>query len=59
MPFGSVQAGAENLTAGLIVNAAGAWADEIAALAGISRVGLTPAGARRCSSRPRPGMDVS
>jgi len=38
----TVQAGAENLTASLIVNAAGAWADEVAALAGIARIGLTP-----------------
>jgi D-arginine dehydrogenase len=37
-----VQAGAENLTASLIVNAAGAWADEVAALAGVARIGLTP-----------------
>jgi D-arginine dehydrogenase len=37
-----VQAGTENLTASLIVNAAGAWADEVAALAGVARIGLTP-----------------
>lgn len=42
-----------------IVNAAGAWADEIAALAGITPIGLTPL--RRSMARvPAPdGMDVS
>jgi D-arginine dehydrogenase len=37
-----VQAGSESLTGSLVVNAAGAWADEVAALAGVARVGLTP-----------------
>jgi D-arginine dehydrogenase len=37
-----VEAGSESVTAGLIVNAAGAWADEIAVLAGLPRIGLTP-----------------
>jgi D-arginine dehydrogenase len=38
----TVQAGADTLTASTIVNAAGAWADEIAALAGVAPMGLTP-----------------
>ena len=38
----NVQAGTGSLTASLVVNAAGAWADEVAALAGIARIGLTP-----------------
>ena len=38
----TVEAGSESVTAGLIVNAAGAWADEIAVLAGLPRIGLTP-----------------
>jgi D-arginine dehydrogenase len=54
----SVQAGAENLTAGLIVNAAGAWADETAALAGIARVGLTPCRRTAMLVEAPPGMDV-
>ncbi|HEX4151980.1 MAG TPA: FAD-binding oxidoreductase [Steroidobacteraceae bacterium] len=37
----TVQAGRERLTAPLIVNAAGAWADQVAGLAGISPIGLT------------------
>ena len=32
----------DELTAGLIVNAAGAWADEVAALAAVAPVGITP-----------------
>lgn len=31
-----------SLATGLVVNAAGAWADKIAALAGVARIGLTP-----------------
>jgi D-arginine dehydrogenase len=37
-----VKAGAETLSCGMVVNAAGAWADEIAELAGAPAVGLTP-----------------
>lgn len=37
-----VQAGSERMRAGIVVNAAGAWADELAALAGLARIGLTP-----------------
>ncbi|MFX0540239.1 NAD(P)/FAD-dependent oxidoreductase [Roseovarius sp. S4756] len=37
-----VTAGNHQLTAPLVVNAAGAWADHIAALAGTQRVGLQP-----------------
>ncbi len=38
----TVRAGAESLQAPIVVNAAGAWADEIARLAGIAPVGLVP-----------------
>ncbi len=31
-----------DISAGIVVNAAGAWADEIAALAGVRRIGLQP-----------------
>lgn len=37
-----VETAAGPLRAGLIVNAAGAWADELAGLAGLARRGLTP-----------------
>jgi D-arginine dehydrogenase len=37
-----VGAGTREVTARILVNAAGAWADEIAALAGAARLGLTP-----------------
>lgn len=37
-----VEAGAETISAGLVVDAAGAWADEVAALAGVPGLGLTP-----------------
>jgi D-arginine dehydrogenase len=38
----TVEAGSGRFTASTIVNAAGAWSDEVAALAGLPRVGLTP-----------------
>jgi D-arginine dehydrogenase len=37
-----VQAGAEVIDAADVVNAAGAWADVVAGLAGVPRIGLTP-----------------
>ena len=37
-----VQAGAHDLSAPIVVNAAGAWADHVAALAGVRRIGLQP-----------------
>jgi D-arginine dehydrogenase len=37
-----VEAGGQSFSCGVVVNAAGAWADEVAALAGVARVGLTP-----------------
>lgn len=38
----TVTAGGEELTAPVVVNAAGAWADEIAAMAGLESIGLKP-----------------
>ncbi len=54
-----VTAGGETHTARQLVNAAGAWADGIAAMAGIEPIGITPL--RRSVARiPGPGgMDVS
>ncbi|HMK85856.1 MAG TPA: FAD-binding oxidoreductase [Steroidobacteraceae bacterium] len=54
----SVDAGVETLTARLIVNAAGAWADEVAALAGIGRVGLVPCRRTVVVVDPPPGVPV-
>jgi D-arginine dehydrogenase len=55
----TVRAGAESLTARIIVNAAGAWADEIASLAGIARVGLVPFRRTAVLVDPPPGMTVN
>ncbi|MEM8577151.1 MAG: FAD-binding oxidoreductase, partial [Pseudomonadota bacterium] len=49
-----VTAGGQDYTAPLLVNAAGAWADQVAAMAGVAPVGLTPN--RRSMARiPAPG----
>jgi D-arginine dehydrogenase len=53
-----VQAGCESLTGSLIVNAAGAWADDMAALAGIARVGLTPRRRTAMLVDPPPGTAI-
>ncbi len=37
-----VEAGGQSFVCEVVVNAAGAWADEVAALAGVAPVGLTP-----------------
>ncbi len=51
-------AGGETIEAGVIVNAAGAWADEIAALAGAPRLGLQPK-RRTAAILPAPeGYDI-
>jgi D-arginine dehydrogenase len=54
-----VRAGSETLTAPIIVNAAGAWADEVAALAGISRLGLVPCRRTAVLVEPPPGMTIT
>lgn len=55
----SVKAGDATYTAATLINAAGAWADQIAAFAGITPIGLAPL--RRSMARiPAPGgRDVS
>lgn len=57
--FWQVETNSETFQARVVVNAAGAWADEIAVMAGIEPVGLTPY--RRSMARlPAPGgHDVS
>lgn len=37
-----VTAGGENFEAPVVINAAGAWADEVASMAGVDPIGLTP-----------------
>lgn len=37
-----IEAGARTLQAGILVNAAGAWADELAGLCGVGKLGLQP-----------------
>jgi len=54
----TLRAGAETLTAPIVVNAAGAWADEIAALARIPRLGLVPRRRTAVLVDPPPGTDV-
>jgi len=53
-----VEAGGEVVTARIVINAAGAWVDEVAALAGVTPLGFTPL--RRSMARiPAPdGQDV-
>jgi D-arginine dehydrogenase len=54
----TVRAGAESLRAPVIVNAAGAWADEIAGLAGITPIGLVPRRRTALLVDPPPGIPV-
>ncbi|MGH7023458.1 MAG: NAD(P)/FAD-dependent oxidoreductase [Caulobacteraceae bacterium] len=51
-------AGGETLEAAVIVDAAGAWADEVAALAGAARLGLTPKRRTVILLDPPPGLDI-
>lgn len=37
-----IEAGGQSFTAGVLVNAAGAWADTVAAMAGVAPIGLVP-----------------
>lgn len=55
----TVHAAQERFTAPILVNAAGAWADEIAALAGLERLGLQPRRRTAVLVDAPPGMDVS
>jgi len=55
----TVHAARERFTAPVLVNAAGAWADEVAALAGLTRVGLQPRRRTAVLVDAPPGMDVS
>jgi D-arginine dehydrogenase len=55
----TVHTAEENFTAPIVVNAAGAWADEVAALAGLKRVGLQPRRRTAVLVDAPAGMDVS
>ncbi|HLW23644.1 MAG TPA: FAD-binding oxidoreductase [Steroidobacteraceae bacterium] len=55
----SVRAGGESLRTPLLVNAAGAWADEIAARAGVAPLGLTPMRRTALLIEPPPGIAVA
>jgi len=54
----TVRAGTESFCAPIVVNAAGAWADAIAALAGVAKIGLTPCRRTAVLVDAPPGMDV-
>jgi D-arginine dehydrogenase len=55
----SVHAGAEVLRTPMLVNAAGAWADEIATLAGVAPIGLTPRRRTALLVEPPPGVRIA
>jgi len=54
-----VQAGGATYRAGIVVNAAGAWCDEIAELAGISPIGLQPKRRSAFIFAPPDGIDAT
>jgi len=54
----TLTAGESRIEAGIVVNAAGAWADRIAALAGAAPAGLTPRRRSAITFRPPGGVDV-
>ena len=55
----TVEAGPNTIACGVVVNAAGAWCDEIAALAGVRRLGLTPMRRTAFTFAPPEGLDIS
>jgi D-arginine dehydrogenase len=54
-----VSAGGEVFSAPIVVNAAGAWADKVAEMAGINPLGLTPLRRTAALIDPPAGLDVS
>ena len=54
-----VEAGTVSTTARVLVNAAGAWADALAVLAGVPRAGLVPKRRTAITVDAPPGLDVS
>jgi D-arginine dehydrogenase len=53
------EAGGQNYSAPIVVNAAGAWCDAIARLAGVAPIGLVPRRRSAFTFRPPAGTDVS
>ena len=53
-----VQAGSLSVRAGVLVNAAGAWADEVASLAGVRPIGLVPKRRSAFTFAPPAGLQV-
>lgn len=51
-----VTAGAQSIEARVVINAAGAWADEVATLAGVPRIGLQPKRRSAFIFAPPPGL---
>jgi D-arginine dehydrogenase len=54
-----VAASGLSFEAPIVVNAAGAWADQVAAMAGLPRLGLRPLRRTALTIAPPPGMQVS
>jgi D-arginine dehydrogenase len=54
-----VEAGGQRYEAPVVLNAAGAWADEVAQLAGLAPIGLQPRRRSAMIFAPPPGVDVS
>ena len=54
-----IEAAAERISCDIVVDAAGAWCDEVAALAGLAPVGLTPKRRTALTFDPPAGADVS
>lgn len=54
----SIMAGEERLVAAVLVNAAGAWADDVAALCGRAPLGLEPRRRTAAIVAPPPGVDA-
>lgn len=58
-PGWTVHAGAEKFAAPVLVNAAGAWADEVARLAGVPTIGLVPKRRTVVLFDPPPGAAIA
>lgn len=54
-----IRIGAESYQAPVLINASGAWADEIASLAGVAPVGLEPRRRTMITFDAPPGMDIT
>lgn len=54
-----LQAGARRFSAPVLVNAAGAWCDEVARLAGVAPIGLQPMRRAAFTFAPPAGLDVA